>query len=241
MGIKSLRAVFGESYPDPVRVISIGKSVDELVEDPQNDAWMDFSVELCGGTHLRKLGEASAFTIVRDDTVQAGIRRFVALTGESAQDALTRVKEFESRLASVLQLPVGPHQLKELKTLQRDLQAAGHMTLHRRRALEDELGNSIRAAIKAGKKAAKKNKGGKAGKPAAAASTQVQIDPAAIKAQVQKLLEEHKDEKPILVVQVHDNAAPSELKALCTEFGVQANEKPVFLVSAAPEDKKNRI
>ena len=48
--IPGLRAVFGESYPDPVRVVSLEYDVDEIAKDIENQKWRGTSVEFCGGT-----------------------------------------------------------------------------------------------------------------------------------------------------------------------------------------------
>ena len=68
--------LFGEKYPDPVRMISMG----------------NFSRELCGGTHLSNTAEVEAFEIFSEEGVSAGTRRIVALTGERAKHHAAEVK-----------------------------------------------------------------------------------------------------------------------------------------------------
>ena len=86
MSISGVRAVFGERYPDPVRVVSIGATVDELAANPTDPAWVDRSIEFCGGTHLQKTAAAHDFVLLSEQGLAAGIRRVVALTGDAAHE-----------------------------------------------------------------------------------------------------------------------------------------------------------
>jgi len=87
--------LFGEKYPDPVRMISMG----------------DFSRELCGGTHLASTAEVEDFEIVSEESVAAGTRRIVALTGEGARKHAQEVRDAVSQSAK--RLGIRPEQLPE--------------------------------------------------------------------------------------------------------------------------------
>ncbi|KIK36446.1 hypothetical protein CY34DRAFT_16372 [Suillus luteus UH-Slu-Lm8-n1] len=64
--IYGLRAVFGEAYPDPVRVVVLGYDVDEVAKDIDNPKWRSMSVEFCGGTHVAKTGDIKDFVITEE-------------------------------------------------------------------------------------------------------------------------------------------------------------------------------
>ena len=81
--LPGVRAVFGEKYPDPVRVMMIG------AEKP-SDVNAQMSVEFCGGTHLNRTSQAGLFKIVSQENVAKGVRRVTAVTGQRAVDHVAR-------------------------------------------------------------------------------------------------------------------------------------------------------
>jgi alanyl-tRNA synthetase len=85
--INGLRAVFGEKYPPMVRVVSVGVPVAELLSDPANEKWRQYSIEFCGGTHLANSAESECFVITSEESVSKGIRRIVGLTGDAAKQS----------------------------------------------------------------------------------------------------------------------------------------------------------
>jgi alanyl-tRNA synthetase len=78
--------LFGEKYPDPVRMVSMGS----------------FSKELCGGTHLTNTAEVAKFEILSEEGVSAGTRRITALTGAKAAEHVKRIEVAASETAKLL-------------------------------------------------------------------------------------------------------------------------------------------
>ena len=99
--INNLRAVFGERYPDPVRVVSIGPTVPELLAEPESSEWEKYSIELCGGTHIPDTAKMAQFALVEESAVAKGVRRVVGVTGALAAEASATGAALKERMATL--------------------------------------------------------------------------------------------------------------------------------------------
>ncbi|HEY0300233.1 MAG TPA: alanine--tRNA ligase, partial [Rhizomicrobium sp.] len=120
-------ALFGEKYGDEVRVLSMGS------EDGKS-----YSVELCGGTHVHRLGDIGLFTILSESAVGAGVRRIEALTSEGARRYLSGQAGIAREAAAAL------------KTSAAELPARVAALSEERRRLERELAEAKKALALAG-------------------------------------------------------------------------------------------
>jgi alanyl-tRNA synthetase len=124
-------ALFGEKYGEEVRVLSMGRATDK-----------HYSVELCGGTHVRALGDIGVFRIVSESAVSSGVRRIEALTGEGARQWFVAREEALKHTASIL------------RTTPEDVEARVSALMEERKKLEREL-TEARKALALGGGAAK--------------------------------------------------------------------------------------
>lgn len=118
-------ALFGEKYGEEVRVVSMGERVDP--ESTVNHAW---SLELCGGTHVKRTGDIGIIRILSESAVAAGVRRIEALTGDAARHYLDEQDERYHEVASIL------------KTTPQDALERIHALVEERRKLEKELSDA---------------------------------------------------------------------------------------------------
>ncbi|MCH8858677.1 MAG: alanine--tRNA ligase, partial [Proteobacteria bacterium] len=123
-------AMFGEKYGDEVRVLTMGTDLATSAKP--------YSVELCGGTHVRRLGDIGLFTIVSESANAAGVRRIEALTSEGARRYLEGQADMVRDAALVL------------KTSPAELAGRVAQLAEDRRRLERELSEAKRALALAG-------------------------------------------------------------------------------------------
>ncbi|MDR2117680.1 MAG: alanine--tRNA ligase [Planctomycetaceae bacterium] len=124
--------LFGEKYPDNVRVVQIGNSK-----------------ELCGGTHLTNSSQVGFFKIIAEESVSAGTRRITALTGKKATEKVLTDSVILQQAAATLKIPVNeiPEKIElltdQIKKLQKQLQSiAGKDTAGNKISVDELIANA---------------------------------------------------------------------------------------------------
>ena len=84
-------ALFGEKYDDDVRVLSMGEN--------------SYSVELCGGTHVKRTGDIGFFMVLNQSSVASGIRRIEAVAGMKSIEYINKIRKINTSLQSELNVP----------------------------------------------------------------------------------------------------------------------------------------
>ncbi|MHA6347044.1 alanine--tRNA ligase [Roseivivax sp. CAU 1761] len=132
------QALFGEKYGDEVRVVSMGR------QDGSGKGadGATYSIELCGGTHVRQTGDIGLCVLVSDSASSAGVRRIEALTGKAAFEHLRRQDRLVAQLA------------QDLKTSPGDLAERVRTLAEERRALSNEVAQLRRELAMSGGAAA---------------------------------------------------------------------------------------
>jgi alanyl-tRNA synthetase len=213
--INGLRAVFGEKYPPMVRVVSIGAPVADLLKDPTNEKWRQFSIEFCGGTHLKSADEAAGFVIAAEESVSKGIRRIVAHTGDAARQLNEASKMLDEQLATARKVPDDKLAMV-LQEVQKSL-ASSPLGLRARRKAQAAIGE-LQTKLKAWEKTQKQSAG-------------ATIDVAAI---AEKLMASSTPIGPgkLVVADVPD-ASADQLLAITDSLKKRAGSYAVLLGSAA--------
>jgi len=137
------QALFGEKYGDEVRVVSMGTQAGS----GKGANGVTYSLELCGGTHVRQTGDIGAFVLLGDSASSAGVRRIEALTAQAALDYLHAQEQRLNQIAAALKAPVA-EVADRVKALIDERKALGNEVAQLRRDLAMSGGAKTEAEAK---------------------------------------------------------------------------------------------
>jgi len=153
--IGGLRAVFGEQYPDPVRVVSVGPNINTMLKDSKKLWGSSASIEFCGGTHVANSSEIYKFVLLTEEGVAKGIRRIVAVTGpQAAVEATLKSTKLRSDVEEMRTL-AGMLLDRRIADLRRDLGEDKEISLVMKRDMITDIDNLKVGQLQAGKDAKK--------------------------------------------------------------------------------------
>ena len=211
--ISGLRAVFGEKYPDPVRVVAVSKSeIPEMLANPQDAQWNDASIEFCGGTHMGNTKEAEAFILLSEEGIAQGIRRITAVTMLDAKESIQVAGIFEAKL-KVADTLTGPDLENMVKVLGTELNTL-QISAIKKGEFRDVL-TGLTKRVMAHKK-----------EQAAALST---------KALEMAIVEAEKSSSDKVAIRFDFGTDGKLAKAIATKFCKKIKDKSLLLVSADAE------
>ncbi|KAF2859054.1 hypothetical protein K470DRAFT_271904 [Piedraia hortae CBS 480.64] len=144
--IEGVRAVFGETYPDPVRVVSVGVPVSDLISQPKNPAWREVSIEFCGGTHVQRTMEIKDLVILEESGIAKGIRRIVAVTGSDAQKAQSDAAAWKERVSDLEKEVYSASKEAKTKEAQHELNSA-EISAREKGELRDRFAKVVKANL----------------------------------------------------------------------------------------------
>ncbi len=127
-------ALFGEKYGENVRVVKID----------------DYSMELCGGTHLKRTGEIGYFRIIKEEGVAAGVRRIEAVTGERADELLRRENQILLSLEDRLRCRRDEIELRVLNLIKEKKEFEKRLKRMQSFSISSEIERIIKGAVDAG-------------------------------------------------------------------------------------------
>jgi len=124
------RALFGEKYGDEVRVVSMGNAARDHGSNAQGSNTLGWSVELCGGTHVKRTGDIGLIAVTSESAVASGVRRIEALTARGARNYANHNLSLAKAAAA------------ELRTTVEDVPARITALIEERKKLERELSDA---------------------------------------------------------------------------------------------------